>query len=102
MTARVTYEQSPGPAAGMRVELIPASGGMADIRTTDGNGGATFTGVSGGRFKLRVTGPDIGKTESDPFVAGGGEGGPYVPEKIQMRLSETTWCGHPCTASPPS
>jgi tetratricopeptide (TPR) repeat protein len=93
ITARVTYEQSHRPAAGMLVELIPTSGGMADIRTTDGNGGATFTGVSGGRFKLRVTGPDIEKTESDPFVAGGGEGGPYVTENIQVRLAQTTGGG---------
>ena len=88
VTVRVTYEQSHQPAAGMRVELIPTSGGMADIRTTDGNGGATFNSVSGGRFKLRVTGPDIEKTESDPFVAGGGEGGPYITENIQVRLAE--------------
>jgi tetratricopeptide (TPR) repeat protein len=70
------------------VELIPTSGGMADIRTTDGNGGATFNSVSGGRFKLRVTGPDIEKMESDPFVAGGGEGGPYITENIQVRLAQ--------------
>src|SRR5438270_7832850 len=89
ITARVTYEQSSGPAAGMLVELIPTSGGMADIRTTDGNGGATFDGMSGGRFKLRVTGPDIEKTESDSFVAGGGEGGPYVMENVQVRLAQT-------------
>jgi tetratricopeptide (TPR) repeat protein len=90
ITVRVTYEQSHQPAAAMRVELIPASGGMADIRTTDGNGGATFTGVSGGRFKLRVTGPGIENTESDSFVAGGGEGGPYVAENVQVRLAQTT------------
>ena len=93
ITVRVKYEQSHRPAAGMLVELIPTSGGMADIRTTDGNGGATFTGVSGGRFKLRVTGPDIEKTESDSFVAGGGEGGPYVTENIQVRLAQTTGGG---------
>jgi len=90
ITVRVTYEQSHQPAAAMRVELIPASGGMADIRTTDGNGGATFAGVSGGRYKLRVTGPGIEKTESDPFFAGGSEGGPYVTENIQVRLAQTT------------
>jgi tetratricopeptide (TPR) repeat protein len=88
ITVRVSYEQSHRPAAGMLVELLPTSGGMADIRTTDGNGGATFNSVSGGRFKLRVTGPDIEKTESDPFVAGGGEGGPYITENIQVRLAE--------------
>jgi tetratricopeptide (TPR) repeat protein len=89
IAVRVTYEQSHRPAAGMRVELISTSGGMADSRTTDGNGGATFDGISGGRFKLRVTGPDIEKTESDPFVAGGGEGGPYVMENVQVRLAQT-------------
>jgi len=88
ITVRVTFEQSHRPAAGMLVELIPTSGGMADIRTTDGNGGATFNSVSGGRFKLRVTGPDIEKTESDPFVAGGGEGGPYITENIQVRSAQ--------------
>lgn len=89
IAVRVTYEQSHRPAAGMRVELISTSGGMADSRTTDGNGGATFDGISGGRFKLRVTGPDIEKTESDSFVAGGGEGGPYVTENVQVRFVET-------------
>ena len=89
ISVRVTYEQNHRPAAGMRVELISTSGGMADMRTTDGNGGATFDGISGGRFKLRVTGPNIEKTESDSFVAGGGEGGPYVTENIQVRFVET-------------
>src|SRR5262252_6308328 len=93
ITVRVTYEKSHQPAAAMRVELIPTSGGMADIRTTDGNGGATFNSVGGGRFTLRVTGPDIEKTESEPFVAGGGEGGPYVTENIQVRLAQTTGGG---------
>jgi len=93
ITVRVTYEQSHRPAAGMRVELIPSSGGMVDVRTTDGNGGATFTGISGGRFKLRVTGGDIEKTESDPFVAGGGEGGPYVTQNIQVRSTQTANVG---------
>lgn len=89
ISVRVTYEQNHRPAAGMRVELISTSGGMADVRTTDGNGGATFDGISGGRFKVRVTGPNIEKTESDSFVAGGGEGGPYVTENIQVRFVET-------------
>jgi tetratricopeptide (TPR) repeat protein len=90
VSVRVTYEQSHRPAAGMRVELISTSGGMVDSRTTDGNGGATFDGISGGRFKLRVTGPDIEKTEGDSFVAGGGEGGPYVMENVQVRSAQTT------------
>lgn len=89
ITVRVTYGQSHQPAAGMHVELIPTSGGMADVRTTDGNGGATFSGISGGRFKLRITGPDIEKTESDPFFAGSGEAGPYVTQNIQVRLTQT-------------
>ena len=67
ISVRVTYEQSHRPAAGMRVELIPTSGGMADIRTTDGNGATTFTGVTG-RFKLRVTGPDIDRDQQTVYV----------------------------------
>ena len=98
ITVRVTYDQSHRPAAGMRVELVPTSGGLADIRTTDGNGGATFSGISGGRFKLRITGPDIEKMESDPFLAGGGEGGPYVTENIQVRLAQTIGGGAPTPA----
>ena len=89
ISVRVTYEQSHRPAEGMRVELISTSGGMADSRTTDGNGGATFDGISGGRFKLRITRPNIEKTETDSFVAGGGEGGPYVKENVQVRFAET-------------
>ena len=90
ISVRVTYEQSHQPAPGMTVELINTSGGMADIRTTAGNGAATFTGITGGRFKVRITGPGIEKAESDTFVAGGGEGGPYVTENMQVRLAQTT------------
>ena len=49
---------------------------------------------------MRITGPDIEKMESDPFVAGGGEGGPFVTENIQVRLAKTTGSGAAGSAGP--
>jgi len=88
INVRVTYQQNHRPAPGLRVELVSPFGGVADMRTTDGNGGTTFSGVSGGRYQVRITGPGIETTESASFDAGGSQGGPYVTENIQVRLTE--------------
>jgi tetratricopeptide (TPR) repeat protein len=87
ITVRVTYQQNHRPAAGLRVELIPQIGGVADMRTTDGNGGATFDGASGGRYRVRASGPNVETTESD-LIETGGTVGPYVTANIQVRLME--------------
>jgi len=89
ITVRVTYQRNHRPAPGLRVELISPFGGVADIRTTDGNGGATFDGVSSGRYQVRVSGPDVETTTSEPIETGGSQGGPYITESIQVRLTET-------------
>jgi tetratricopeptide (TPR) repeat protein len=89
VTVRVTYEQNHRPAPGLRVDLISPFGGMADIRTSDGNGSASFQGVSGGRYRVRISGPDIQTTESENFDVGGSQGGPYVTENVQVRLTPT-------------
>ncbi len=89
VSVRVTYQQSHRPASGLRVELISPLGGVAGIRTTDGNGGATFDGVSSGRFQVRVSGPDVETTNSDIFETGGSQGGPYITEHIEVRLTNT-------------
>jgi tetratricopeptide (TPR) repeat protein len=89
VSVRVTYQQSHRPASGLRVELISPLGGVAGIRTTDGNGGATFDGVSSGRFQVRVSGPDVETTNSDIFETGGSVGGPYITEHIEVRLTNT-------------
>src|SRR5437660_7939394 len=87
VSVRVTYQQTHRPAPGLRVELISPMGGMASIRTTDGNGGATFDGVGSGRYQVQVEGPDIERTKSDIFETGGSQG-PYITEHIEVRLTE--------------
>jgi tetratricopeptide (TPR) repeat protein len=89
VSVRVTYQQNHRPGAGLRVELISPMGGMASIRTTDGNGGATFDGVGSGRYQVLVEGPDIETTKSDIFETGGTNGGPYITERIEVPLKET-------------
>lgn len=89
ISVRVTYQQNHRPAAGLRVELISPMGGMADMRTTDGNGGATFDGVGSGRYQVQVSGPDIETTKSDIFETGGSNGGPSHTERIEVRLTKT-------------
>jgi tetratricopeptide (TPR) repeat protein len=89
VSVRVTYEQTHRPAPGLRVELISPMGGVASIRTTDGNGGATFDGVGSGRYLVQVSGPDIETTKTDIFETGGTNGGPYITERIEVRLKET-------------
>ena len=88
VSVRVTYQQNHRAAAGLRVELDSPLGGMASIRTTDGNGGATFDGVGGGRYQVQVSGPDIETTKSDIFETGGTNGGPYITERIEVRLTQ--------------
>jgi Tfp pilus assembly protein PilF len=89
VSVRVTYQQNHRPAPALRVELISPMGGMASIRTTDGNGGATFDGVGSGRYQVQVSGPDIETTKSDIFETGGTNGGPYITEHIEVRLTQT-------------
>jgi tetratricopeptide (TPR) repeat protein len=89
VSVRVTYQQTHRPAPGLRVELISPMGGVASIRTTDGNGGATFDGVGSGRYQVQVEGPDIERTKSDIFETGGTNGGPYITERIEVRLTQT-------------
>jgi tetratricopeptide (TPR) repeat protein len=89
VSVRVTYQQNHRSASGMRVTLLAAMGGMAGIRTTDGNGGATFDAVGSGRYQVEVSGPDIETTKSEVFEAGGTNGGPYITERIEVRLKET-------------
>jgi tetratricopeptide (TPR) repeat protein len=89
ISIRVTYQQNHRPAAALRVELISPMGGIASMRTTDGNGGATFDGVGSGRYQVQVSGPDIETTKSDIFETGGTNGGPYHTERIEVRLTKT-------------
>jgi len=88
ISVRVRYQQSHRPAAAMRVELVSPYGGMVDVRTTDGNGGATFNSVSSGRYRVKVSGPDVEETTSDLIEAGGSLGGPNITENIQVRLTK--------------
>jgi tetratricopeptide (TPR) repeat protein len=87
VSVRVSYQQNHRAAPGLRVELISPLGGFAGVRTTDGNGGATFDGVSSGRYQVRVSGPDVETTKSETFETGGSQGGPYITEHIEVRLT---------------
>jgi Tfp pilus assembly protein PilF len=99
ISVRVTYQQNHQPASGLRVELMSPRGGMASMRTTDGNGGATFDGVGGGRYQVQVTGPEIETTKSEIFETGGSQG-PYITEHIEVRLTQTDGAevAHPAIA----
>jgi len=100
ITVRVTYQQNHRPAPGLRVELISPLGGVASIRTTDGNGGATFDGVGSGRFQVQVSGPGVETTKGEIFETGGSQG-PYITEHIQVRLTETAGAEAPGPALAP-
>ncbi len=63
---------------------------MASMRTTDGNGGATFDGVGSGRFQVRVSGPDVETTTSEIIETGGSSGGPFITEHIEVRFIQKT------------
>jgi tetratricopeptide (TPR) repeat protein len=89
VSVRVTYHQSHRPASGLLVELISPLGGVAGMRTTDGNGGATFDAVSTGRYQVQVSGPNIETTKSEIFETGGSEGGPYITEHLEVRPTNT-------------
>jgi tetratricopeptide (TPR) repeat protein len=89
VSVHVTYEQNHRPAAALRVELISPMGGMAGMRTTDGNGSATFDGVGSGSYQVQVSGPDIETTKSEIFETGGTTGGPHITVRIQVR--STKW-----------
>ena len=102
VSVRVSYKQNHRPAAGLRVELISPMGGMASIRTTDGNGGATFDGVGTGRYQVQVSGPDVETTKSDVFETGGTNGGPYITERIEVALKPTASGVAPGAALAPS
>lgn len=93
IAVRVSYQQSHRPAAAMRVELLSSYGGMVDMRTTDGNGGASFNSVSSGRYRIRISGPDIETKLSDLIEAGGAIGGPYMNENIEVQLTKTAGSG---------
>jgi len=93
VSVRVTYQQNHREAPGMRVDLSSPLGGFAGLRTTDGNGRATFDGVASGRYQVVVSGPDIETTKSEPFETGGPQGGPYINQNIEVRLKETALGG---------
>jgi tetratricopeptide (TPR) repeat protein len=100
ISIRVTYQQNHRPASGMRAELMSPLGGMASMRTTDGNGGATFDGVGSGRYQVQVSGPDVETTKSEIFETGGSQG-PYITEHIAVRLTEKADANPPGPALTP-
>jgi len=89
VSVRVTYQQNHQPAAGLRVDLSSPMGGFAGMRTTDGNGRATFDGVGSGRYQVQVSGPDVETTKGEIFDTGGSNGGPYITQNIEVKLKDT-------------
>jgi hypothetical protein len=91
ITVRVSYQQNHQPAAGVRIELLSSSGGLAgdvvDSRTTDGNGGLTFDGLDSGYYRIRVSGSNIETTTSNVISAGGVIGPHRITENMQVRLT---------------
>jgi tetratricopeptide (TPR) repeat protein len=84
LTVRITFEGSHRTAAGLHVELVSPLGGVADMRTTDGNGAASFENVSAGRYVLRISGPGIETTQSVAIDTGASEGGPNITMNIEV------------------
>jgi len=74
-------------------------GGFAGMRTTDGDGRATFDGVGSGRYQIQVSGPDIETTKGEIFETGGGEG-PYINQNIEVKLKDTANGGGPVAIAP--
>jgi len=87
VTVRVKYRQNHRPAPGLRVDLSSPMGGFAGMRTTDGDGRATFDGVGSGRYQIQISGPDVETTKGEIFETGGGEG-PYINQNIEVKLKE--------------
>jgi tetratricopeptide (TPR) repeat protein len=87
VSVRVTYKQNHKPAAGMLVQLVSPMGGMAGMKTTDGNGAATFDGVGTGHYQVQVSGPGIETTSGETFETGGDSGGPYITERVEVSLT---------------
>jgi tetratricopeptide (TPR) repeat protein len=87
VSVRVTYKQNHKPAAGMLVQLVSPMGGMAGIKTTDGNGATTFDGVGTGHYQVQVSGPGIETMSSETFETGGDSGGPYITERVEVSLT---------------
>ncbi len=101
LCAASAAQQPTTMSAGSSGGITTASlGGMASMRTTDGNGGATFDGVGTGRFQVQVSGPDIETTKSEIFEAGGSQG-PYITEHIEVRLTEKADANAPGPALAP-
>lgn len=98
---RVTYKQNHRPAAGMQVQLVSTMGGMAGVRTTDGNGSATFDGVGTGHYQLQVSGPGIESKSSETFETGGDSGGPYITEHVEVSLTSPSGGQAPAAALAP-
>ena len=87
VTVRVKYQQNHQPAPGLRVDLSSPMGGFAGMRTTDGDGRATFDGVGSGRYQVQVSGPDVETTKSEIFDTGGSQG-PYINQNMEVKLKD--------------
>lgn len=97
---RLNYQQTHRPAPSELVELLSPNGGVVDMRTTDGNGSATFDKVSTGRYRVRASGGDIETTTSDLIEAGGAIGGPFVNENLEVKLRNTGDAVHGAAIAP--
>jgi tetratricopeptide (TPR) repeat protein len=70
---RTTYENDRTAPKNLRVELVSAYGSTVETKVTDGLGSVNFQHVAYGRYKVRVTGLDGSRTETDVFELGANE-----------------------------
>jgi tetratricopeptide (TPR) repeat protein len=73
----------------LHVELVSSLGGMADVRTTDGNGGASFENIAAGRYQLRISGPGVETTQSVDIDTGASQGGPNITMNVEVQPAKS-------------
>jgi tetratricopeptide (TPR) repeat protein len=68
LTIRVVYTDDRPVSHQIKVELLTGLGNFVNQTFTDSSGNATFRGVGGGSYQLRVSGQDAEETTGPPFM----------------------------------
>jgi Tfp pilus assembly protein PilF len=83
LTVRVTYDDDRAAPANLRVELLSAYGSSVETRTTDGFGSVIFGRLQPAKYKLRISGDGVVRTETGELDMTGS--GPNVTEYVRVR-----------------